>query len=362
MSSPATTSSRTSAARPSSPRCRPTPRPPARPAATPASSRQAARQRRLIALGAELTDIGWTEPDPAAALIQAQRLVDRHLAPVDTASDTLRALEWPALWNDDTTPQAEWLAEPLIPTGRQIAIYSTAKAGKSLVTLELAAARATGRPVLDQPEGPPLVIVYLDFEQARADVRDRLVDMGYGPDDDLSRLLYYLAPDIAPLDTQEGGEALMAIVARHHADLVIVDTVARAVCGEENSADTLRNFATYTGRRLRAAGITLLRLDHAGKSVERGQRGTSAKADDVDVVWRLSINGRQLELRRTHSRVPWIPEVVRLQRIEEPLLTHTVKPVDSWPEGTLDTAAALDRLDVPLDATVKTAGTTLRAR
>ena len=38
---------------------------------------------------------------------------------------------------------------------------------------------------------------------------------------------------------------------------------------------------------LKEAGIALLRIDHAGKDLTRGQRGTSAKRDDVEVVWFL---------------------------------------------------------------------------
>jgi hypothetical protein len=44
----------------------------------------------------------------------------------------------------------EWLAYPIIPKGRAIALYAPAKAGKSTIVLAVAAAVATGRRVLGQ--------------------------------------------------------------------------------------------------------------------------------------------------------------------------------------------------------------------
>ena len=269
-------------------------------------------------------------------------------------------VDWSTFWNDDGGA-ADWAIEPLVPAGRCTALYSVAKSGKSLLALDIAAAAATGRSVLGQESRPPVTVLYVDLEMTSADLRERLADLGYGPDDDLSRLVYLQLPAMPGLDSDLGGELLVDMAIRHLATVVVIDTMARAVAGEENSADTYRNFYRHTGRRLKAAGIAVLRLDHQGKDASLGQRGSSAKDDDLDVVFKLTTTGPGLLLlTRTRSRVPWIPAELAIKRHEEPVLRHVLE-ADAWPAGTADTSVALDDHDVPLDATVDTAMRALRS-
>jgi len=279
--------------------------------------------------------------------------------PIDPSAFGLVPIDWDALWKNDA-PAEEWLVEPVVPAGRQVAVYSAAKLGKSLLALEGAAGVACGRSIFGQAAVTPFDVLYVDLEMTEADLRERLTDMGYGPDDDLERLHYLQLPSLPPLDTDLGGELLVAMAQEHDARLVVVDTMARAVRGEENSADTYRAFYAATGRHLKAAGIALLRLDHMGKDAAQGQRGSSAKVDDVDVVFHLSVDGKRVTLRRTHTRVPWVPAEVVFIRHEEPVLHHELT-TDSWPAGTLEVATELDDLDVPLDASVRIAGDALKA-
>ena len=135
------------------------------------------------------------------------------------------------------------------------------------------------------------------------------------------------------MDTGPGGQRLLEEAIKVNAQLVVIDTLIRTVSGEENSADTIKNFSQYTAVPLKAAGIALLRIDHAGKDLTRGQRGTSAKRDDVDVVWLLKPKGgdlpgkTMLTLRREAARVDWIQQDVDITRNEGPPLTHTVPTV-----------------------------------
>jgi hypothetical protein len=268
-------------------------------------------------------------------------------------------IDWAEFWATES-PAEDWLLEPIVACGRATATYSAAKTGKSLLALDACAARATGRSVLGYPPLPPIDILYVDLEMTEADLRERLTDLGYGPDDDLSHLHYYQLPPLPPLDGEFGGEILTSIAIELGVDLVVIDTVARAVAGGENDADTMRAFYRCTGRVLKAAGIALWRLDHQGKDAAQGQRGTSAKADDVDIVFRLTrLDARTLKLARTHARVPWVPAEVTIVQEEEPILRHIVSD-DAVPAGTHDAAMALDELGVPLDATASTALAALR--
>ena len=72
--------------------------------------------------------------------------------------------------------------------------------------------------------------------------------------------------------------------------------------GEENDNDTWLNLYKHTGLALKQAQVAMIRLDHTGKDETKGQRGGSAKAGDVDAIWKLtesrtSVTGSQLQSR-----------------------------------------------------------------
>jgi hypothetical protein len=204
----------------------------------------------------------------------------------------------------------------------------------------------------------PKSVVYIDKEMTPHDVRERLQDMGYGPETDLSQLHYYQLAGLPPLDSPLGGSVLSDIVTYWGATLVVIDTMSRVVYGDENVSDTYQKFYRYTGAPLKKLAAALIRLDHAGKDAERGQRGSSAKNDDVDIVFQLSAVKDGLLLKTTHSRVPWIPAEVSLFRQEFPL-AHVVRQ-DAPSQDVEDTLKDFERLRVPKDASGKAAEEALR--
>jgi hypothetical protein len=135
---------------------------------------------------------------------------------------------------------------------------------------------------------------------------------------------------------------------------VVLDTMTAIVAGEENSADTYRDFHRHTGLPLKSEGVSLLRLDHAGKDVSRGQRGSSSKADELDVVWQLTTTGNQVVLLNKKRREPYVPDRVTLVRESSPTMRH-VLATTSWPAGAIEAAELLDEFEVPLDATAAAA-------
>ena len=291
----------------------------------------------------DLADYTGTDADLATLITDAGKWVAKPESAPALLCQSSR-VDWASFWA--AGPKAEeWLIEPILPRGRQVAIYSPAKQGKSLLSLDVAARAATGKRVLDRPAGEPLNVVYFDLEMTEGDLYERLEDMGYGMESDLSHLHYYLLPSLPPLDTAEGGQAVLAIVRHHDADLVVIDTTSRVLEGPENDADTLRAFYLNTGLPLKADGRTLWRNDHAGKDLGKGQRGTSAKNDDVDLVWELTAQDDGIRLRATHRRQSWVPEVVPLLRLSDPLRHE--RAAHTWPAGTVELAQILDDLAVP---------------
>ena len=99
---------------------------------------------------------------------------------------------------------------------------------------------------------------------------------------------------------------------------------------------------------LKAAGRAVLRLDHSGKDMTRGQRGSSAKVDDVDAVWQLLARpGGALDLKRTHSRNRHGAEFLTLTRLADPL-RHELA-AGAVEADVAEVLALLHRLEVPLD-------------
>lgn len=256
---------------------------------------------------------------------------------------TYPRLDWQELW-DETPAEIDWMVEPLLERGRSVALFAPAKAGKSLLTLEISAGLASGRPVLGNPARPPIPVLYVDLENLRGDVKDRLSALGYEPED-LGNLYYLTFPNLPALDSAQGGKHLDGVARAYGAEVVIIDTLSRVVTGEEDASTTYRDFYRHTISPLRARGVTVLRLDHSGKDLSRGQRGSSAKADDVDAVWQLTVRSQsELILQRTHDRTGHGSDRVDLRRRFEPL-RHELQGETASPVSIL--IATLDRLEVP---------------
>jgi hypothetical protein len=217
--------------------------------------------------------------------------------------------------------------------------------------LDIAASLATGRGVLDRPAGPPVSVVYLDMEVTEDELAERLTDMGYDTtnDKDLQKNLnYYLLQDFKPFNKPSGGRQLLSVVERDKAEVVVIDTLARVVDGDENEADTFRDFDTNTGKPLKAAGVTVVRLDHMGKDKGKGPRGSSAKRDDVDVSWIMSVAKRDpssITFTLDKGRQGWISKRFDVDRILKPCLRHELKQI-KLTEKAARLVMKLDELEV----------------
>ena len=277
-------------------------------------------------------DPGHHEPVEGSAYTLTPRVGE-----VDDDDDDVPEIDWPTFKYEEFN-NARWLIEPIIPAGSSVALYAVGKTGKSLLAFDIVAAAASGRPILGGEPIEPIHILYVDQEMTRREAWDRANDLGYfGPEHEdslvtLGQHMHYanLYP-WPPLDTAAGGAKLLKKARKVKAKLVVIDTLIRTVEGEENSADTIKNFYQHTGMALKEAGISLLRIDHAGKDLTRGQRGTSAKRDDVEVVWFLKKVSElpdriMLTLVNEASRVDWVQEDIHITRNLEPL-AHVVPTV-----------------------------------
>lgn len=247
--------------------------------------------------------------------------------PDDVLDAQLRRMliDWAEFAETDFESQ-EWLWPEVIPAGRSCAIWAKGGTGKSLVMLRMA---------VDMIEAGHNVLI-LDYEMSPTDLNDRLIDMDVDPLDLVGSGLHYAqVPPLDPMDTERGGQQVRRLAAAVNADVVIIDTFARAVSGDEDSADTVRAFYRATGMLLKQDGRAWVRLDHAGKGNADDARGSSAKNDDVDLVWKLSKTDSGYEFKRGKVRMGYVQEKVQLVRSDEPFVLRLQRSsAPSYPEGT----------------------------
>jgi len=275
-------------------------------------------------------------------------------APISNEADVRQRfprLDFYALWEDDS-PE-EWIVEPILPARRLVALYSPPKIGKSLLSLELAVGIARGSYVLGKIPDRPRRVLYVDFENdPKGDIRPRLEDMGFGPSD-LDNLDYLSFPALGPLDTAVGAKDLLDAVETYASEVVVIDTVSRAVKGEENENDTWLNFYRHTGRWLKAREVSLIRLDHTGKDETKGQRGGSAKSGDVDMVWRMSrVTETVYRLDCEANRLQVMESTLTLHRETSPKLWHRVDAtgeIGAYNAAIQELIGTMDSLGLPAD-------------
>jgi hypothetical protein len=256
-----------------------------------------------------------------------------------TEWDWAGLIDWEQAFSGDAEPEVPWLFEPFLEQGTLNALYGGMKVGKSLLIQDIGAQLARSVHVL-----------YLDFENNQPLIVERYQAMGRAPQD-LARLHYASYPQLPNLDTPEGGEQACLLALHTQAALVVIDTTSRIVGGAENSADTYADLYKHTLMRLKRAGHTVLRIDHEGKDPDRGQRGSSAKGADVDVLWHLTDESGGVlrldpELNRPHHAAPF-----RVRRHTDPLRHEVVRT--ALAAGQMDLAWALDQLGVPAGASRK---------
>lgn len=319
----------------------------------------------------------WEEAPAATPLRAVPALDDESKAahPLDErreviaawVAEHLPALDWQALWDDDS--EDEWILEPLLPARRLVALYSPPKVGKSLLSLEVAAAISCGHEVLGATPERRWRVLYVDFENdPRGDIRPRLQAMGYKPTD-LDHLHYLSFPTLAALDSEAGAAQLLAAVEHYGAELVVIDTLSRSVAGEENDNDTWLAFYRHTGLRLKQAEVACLRLDHSGKDVDKGQRGGSAKSGDVDAVWRMTaVTDDTFVLTCEANRLPVATKRLTFERREVPHLHSWVNKAEQLPALHRKADQLIDLMDDaglpedagrgPLDALLRSTGIT----
>lgn len=152
--------------------------------------------------------------------------------------------------------------------------------------------------------------------------------------------------------SRTGGQSLIELLDFFQPNLVFIDTFSRFVEGDENSSKVAQDFYEYAGRELKRRRIAYLRIDHIGKDASRGARGSSAKVDDLDLIWTMSRTKEEnvFVLTNQKARVPVSQTEYAIERCFGPL-RHQIRSGISW--SALLAAASKHEMALELIANLK---------
>lgn len=171
-----------------------------------------------------------------------------------------------------------YLLDRIIPEGETTILFADGESGKSMFSMFVAVAVATGTP-LPRGLGPerPGNVLYLDFESDAAEHARRLRRIARGLGVDPPTNIYYRECH-RPID--EDAPMLAREVAERDIALVVVDSLAPA-CGDDPSSPGV---AIATMNSLRSLGATRLAIGHVNR-VDR-DKPTANQTTFGSVFWR----------------------------------------------------------------------------
>jgi AAA domain len=203
--------------------------------------------------------------------------------------------------DEDRAPLRAWLVNGLLPETGVGLISGQWGTYKTFVSLDLAAAVMAGLAFIDYPIARNGGALFIAVEGA-SEIAARLQAVLKTKYPDRAGKLPFAWIDECPRLLGPGAVNALAALAREATDrmqkdfgvplvLIIVDTMADAAgyarSGDENDAALAQLVMHRCAQLSRLTGALVLGVDHFGKAVETGTRGSSAKEGRADVVLAL---------------------------------------------------------------------------
>jgi hypothetical protein len=215
-------------------------------------------------------------------------------------------------------PQTDWLWAGWIARGDVVLLAADPKVGKSLLTLGFATAARLGADFL-RARCAQCRVGVLDLENPLDEAHKRLLAFGVTADDHAG-LLYYHGQ---PLNLEQGCGQLARMIEEHAVDVVIIDSLRRAVPGlDENDSRSVSAVLSPLKLLAQRTGVTIVIVHHARKRIgdnptEAGQmvRGSGDLVAGVDQL--LYLRAKEpgtftLEHGASRRSLPHEPILVRV--------------------------------------------------
>ena len=208
------------------------------------------------------------------------------------------------------TENANPLIDGFLDQGTFVVMYGKPNCGKSFVALDIAGCIAVGRAWNDREVASGLV-VYIAAEGG-AGIHRRVGALAKEkriPPDAPFRLVS------GTIDFSTTDNDLLAIIREVDAisetygppKLIIVDTLARVLRGDENAGEDMGRFIEKIDRLREATGATVIVVHHTGKDASKGSRGHSSLLGAADTEIEIAKQTIRTTKQRDHE--PLDPEI-----------------------------------------------------
>ena len=239
-------------------------------------------------MGKDATE--WVENGATADDFQS--LLDRALSVPAEPPLTLLTEE-----DIEALPPVEWLVSELIMKNSFSLLYGPPCSGKSFLALDMAMCVSRGTSWHGHATaslGPAVYVAAEGF--GGMSKRLKAWKQYHGADKSAFRLM---PATINLLNSTEVDMLAATLATIDPPSLLIVDTLSRAMIGDENSAEDISQlFCALDALRARFEFAVLL-VHHSGKDVSRGARGSSALLAAVDTCLQVKHNKEKGQLKLT---------------------------------------------------------------
>jgi AAA domain len=189
------------------------------------------------------------------------------------------------VWADDIEVDlgGGGLVDGLLASTGMTVVYGESGCGKTFVAVDIACHVAAGLPWrgMEVEQG---VVIYIAAEAPESLKRRIWAWKQHHGVEHLPVLVVQSSVDLLNGDTDAVVE-LVEKIARDHVRvaLVVIDTLARSMVGNENSPEDMGKYVASCGRIREAGGTHVVVIHHCGKDLARGARGHSSLRAATDV-------------------------------------------------------------------------------
>lgn len=237
------------------------------------------------------------------------------------------------VWANETfTTATDYLVKGLIPTQGLTIIYGKSGGGKSFFTIDLAAHLAAGRAWRGR-KVKKSVVIYVAAEAGRSSLKraEALRKFKFSPEELENFCFMTESPNLLEAAEVSTFMAQLTLINETKPlDLVVIDTLSRAVAGKnENAPETMSAVVGVADKIRNEFGAGTLFVHHPGKSESAGSRGHSSLPAAADLILAISNGIATVEKSRdgiAGDQYPFSLDVVELGHDEdgEPITTCLV--------------------------------------
>lgn len=250
----------------------------------------------------------------------------------------------------------EWIITDFIPDESYAMLFGTWGTFKTFLALDLAMRIACEcQPVDELWQAPKQGAVLFAAGEGRSNLAKRVQAWEQVHNEGEEVPLFTLVDPVPTISISEANlNAFVTEALRRHPDgyaLTIIDTVGRAMEGENENAQEHASAFTALVQRLRAdLGGSVLALHHTGHKEEDRARGSSVFGADPDTLVRIDRAEKEYVVTLTMTKQKDAPEWERPRYAK---LTEVEAGFPAFDDGTTLVAGASDHQDLPADSSAK---------